>query len=442
MQNLENMGRLWQLYGFKANPFLTSALLVKGGILPLNSFVGRDNELKQLLKKFNSEGGSRTFVFGEVGVGKTTFVNFARAHMLKKGVFTPIDEIGIKSNFNPDTFILNTLSSIYITISKLPNRDNLISKETYKKLERLAEIETTRVSGGGFNILGSGVEVSRETVSTSSLSGMMLESFFKSLINEIHENTQKDVIIHYNNLERLKDSYVKEILEDLRDFFLTPYVHFVFVGNSHIWNVVQGMKRVSSIISTAPILIRTLEYKEVEEILDRRFRGLISDKTMGYIIPYNKQVLAELYDLYSGNIRDILNSLDTAVTRATVDKPIVLDKDDLAKILRQALNEDVLDKLQGRAREVLFKILEKDEITNKGIAISTGLKRPNVSGYLTDLVDVGCIELKRQNGKDKYWGVMPHIKWLNLKLDTEPRIGRQEHLAPKFVTERYSGESS
>ena len=161
---------------------------------------------------------------------------------------------------------------------------------------------------------------------------------------------------------------------------------------------------------------------------------MILDKKMTYIIPYNKEVLVELYDLYSGNIRDILNSLDTAVTKATVDRPIVLDKDDLAKILRQALNEDVLDKLQGRAREVLFKILEKGEITNKEIAILTGLKRPNVSGYLMDLANIGCIELKHQNGKDKYWGVMPHIKWLNLKLETEPRIGRQKHLTPKFVT--------
>lgn len=41
---------IWELYGVKENPFSTSPLLVKGGIIPLDSFVGRTENFGLFLK--------------------------------------------------------------------------------------------------------------------------------------------------------------------------------------------------------------------------------------------------------------------------------------------------------------------------------------------------------------------------------------------------------
>ena len=48
---------IWGLYGFGSNPFSTSPILVKGGDIPLECFVGREEQIKQLGKILGSRGG-------------------------------------------------------------------------------------------------------------------------------------------------------------------------------------------------------------------------------------------------------------------------------------------------------------------------------------------------------------------------------------------------
>ena len=127
MNDSEQRDGLWELYGLKTNPFSTSPLLVKGGVIPVESFHGRIEELKRLKKIFRSSGGNRILVCGDVGVGKTSFVNVARFRALQEGHFTPFKEIAVRSNWNPNSFIMNTLYAIHSTL-KLRN-DLVIKKE-------------------------------------------------------------------------------------------------------------------------------------------------------------------------------------------------------------------------------------------------------------------------------------------------------------------------
>ncbi|NOQ55355.1 MAG: hypothetical protein GQ477_00965 [Nanohaloarchaea archaeon] len=70
MKNDKFLNNIWELYGVKENPFSTSPILVLGGSLPIDCFVGRTKNINRLGKLFASKGGSRTLVFGDVGVGK------------------------------------------------------------------------------------------------------------------------------------------------------------------------------------------------------------------------------------------------------------------------------------------------------------------------------------------------------------------------------------
>ena len=56
-------------------------------------FVGRENDITRLQNLIGDSGGSRVLVSGDVGVGKTTFVNYVRSMAPSNSFFTSLREI-------------------------------------------------------------------------------------------------------------------------------------------------------------------------------------------------------------------------------------------------------------------------------------------------------------------------------------------------------------
>ena len=135
MQNNDCLKDIWELYGVRENPFSTSPILVIGGAIPIESFVGRREHIERLSKILGSRGGSRTFIYGDIGVGKTSFVNVVRSSAYEKNFFTHFKEITTQDKWEADDFIINTLSAIYSTLKLLKNKP--LSDDLYKKLEGL-----------------------------------------------------------------------------------------------------------------------------------------------------------------------------------------------------------------------------------------------------------------------------------------------------------------
>jgi Cdc6-like AAA superfamily ATPase len=419
---MENqLANIWELYGLRENPFSTSPLLVKGGTLPIESFVGRDEQVKRLLRIFGSRGGSRILVCGDVGVGKTTFVNYARNHALQNGFFTPFKEMGVQLYWDTDQFILNTLAGVYATAKLMKEEHRPLEKGTYKKLEALLEIGSKDFEGG-VSLAGFGVNYGRQTRQPTQISTITLENLFQEITAEIVEKTGKDMILHYNNLELLPENGITKIFNNLRDLLQTPNIHFVFVGNLTVKSIFQNMPRVSSIMSDTPIMIDSLKKEEIEEIIKKRMDKIRISKDLNYVVPYSPEVLKTLYDLYGGNIRDILNSLSTAITEVAKEKPVILDQPLLARTLKSVVEKRYLAGLQKRARQVLLEGVKHKEITNSELSVRTKIARTNMSTYIKQLETNGCMYLRRKEGKDKYWATDPKIRWLLL---TEGDINRK-----------------
>jgi len=407
----KSLNNIWELYGLKENPFSTSPLLVKGGTIPIDSFVGRIEELKRISRLFGSRGGSRILVYGDVGLGKTTFVNVARYNATKAGFFTPFKEIATQSDWDANSFILNTLSAIYSSIKIVEKK--IIDDKIFKKLESVVDFGVIDKSFG-IDVAGFGGNYSQTIRNPQVISQYTLQTFFQELVDEIAMKTEKDIIIHYNNLELIPEKKLRTIFENLGDFFQTKNVHFIFVGNLTTHSIIQSMPRLSSIMSDTPIVINELSLKEIEEIISARLKYLrIKDLT--YIVPYKKEVLKVLYDLYGGNIRNILNSLSTAVGEITTEKPIIINENDLAIILNSILEKRYLADIQPKAKVVLLEAVKHPEVTNKTLSKNTKIARSNVSTYVSQLQSSGCIYLRRKDGKDKYWAVEPRVKWALLK---------------------------
>ena len=414
-----DFSNIWELYGMRSNPFSTSPLLVKGGILPIESFSGRKEELERIFKQFRSSGGSRILVVGDVGVGKTTFVNVARHRAIEKGFFSPIKEIAVIGNWTAFDFILNTLFGFYSTLELQKQEDRVLSKESFETLKSLVQFNTLERKITGGNALGIGLEYQEERKNPQTITLMALQDIFEKVIEEVHAKTKKEVIIHYNNLERLQEKSVRTIFEDLRDFFQTPQVHFIFVGNLTIHSIFQSMPRVSSIISDTPIILKEMELVEIEKAIDIRLTKLRISEDLNVIKPFTDAALNALYELYKGNIRDILNSLSTAVLAGTHEKPIILSQTALTRILKQIVQKRFLTRQPPNAKKILEEAVKHEEITNRHLSRTTNIARSNVSKYIGDLQTAGCISLRRKDGKDKYWSVNPILRWLLLQENTE-----------------------
>ncbi|MEK6921118.1 MAG: P-loop NTPase fold protein [Nanoarchaeota archaeon] len=412
MQDNNSLKDIWELYGVKENPFSTSPILVIGGAIPIDSFVGRSEHITRLSKILGSKGGSRTFIYGDVGIGKTSFVNVVRSSAFEKGFFTHFKEITTQDAWSADDFILNTLSAIYATLKLLKQKP--IRDELYKKLESLFEIGRTNINAG-ISVAGFGGNYAVEQNATEKLPLFSLQTFFSEIVAEININTEKEVIIHYNNLELISEKKIKYLFDNLRDFFQTKGVHFIFIGNLTAYSILQSIPRFSSILSDTPFHIEVLNYEEVKEVIKKRFEYLRISKDYNIISPYTEDCLHVLYALMQGNIRDILNSLSTAVFDATNESPILLDRNRLARTLKEILEKRYLNTLTPRVRVVLAEIIKYDEITNKVLSDKLKMPRSNISTYIKELENSGCVYLRRKNGKDKYWKADPKIKWSLLK---------------------------
>ena len=416
---IESQKNIWELYGVDENPFSTSPLLVIGGVIPVESFVGRSEHIKRLWKIFCSKGGSRTFVYGDIGVGKTSFVNVVRHNAVKNGFFTPFKEIATQQDWDVDSFIMNTLSAIYASLKIL--KDKPVEPSSFKKLESLFEIGRT-TTNAGVSIAGFGGNYAKEKNATEQITTFNLQEVFQDIIKEIIDKTKKEVVIHYNNLELLPEKKIRYLFDNLRDFFQTKGVHFVFVGNLTVFSILQSTPRFASNLTDTPFHIETLSLDETKEIIRKRFEALRISKEFNLIYPFNDDSLKVLYDLMNGNIRNILNSLSTAVFEATDEKPVNIDRNKLAKILNDILEKRYLVSITTRPREVLNEIVKHEEITNKSLSDKLKIPRSNISTYVKTLEVSGCVYLRRKNGKDKFWSAEPKIKWLLLKQEPQQRL--------------------
>lgn len=408
MGNNERIADIWSLYGVKENPFLASPLLVIGGAVPIESFVGRVENIRRLNKILGSRGGSRSLVFGDFGVGKTSFVNVVRHSAMKMGYFTPVKEIAVLERWDADDFVLNTLAAIYSTL-KLFKEKECVGKDTMSQMETLFEIGRSDINIG-ISIAGFGGNYDSEK-KTGRLTSFGLQDFFNKVISEVIKNTGKEVIIHYNNLELLSEKKLRYLFENLRDFFQVAGVHFIFVGNLTVYSSIQSMPRFAHTLTDTPFNIEALTFEEVEEVIKKRFKALRIGSEVSVFYPYTHECLKILFDLMDGNLRYILNSLSTAVVEATDERPILFDKRQLAITLKSVLESRYLSKLKHKERIILDEIVKHKEITNKALSDKLKIPRPHISGYMKDLMNQGCVYLRRKNGKDKYWSADPKIRW-------------------------------
>ena len=174
------------------------------------------------------------------------------------------------------------------------------------------------------------------------------------------------------------------------------------------------MPKVRQIFNETPLMVGSFSVEDIDRIMDKRIESL---RISGYTIvkPYDTNALKSLHALYGGVIRDILNSLSSAISFSVKERPVVLSRDSLAIVLNKLAHERYLSMLTPKEQEIIKEMLNFNEVTNTQLSKKLGVAGQNISKYFNKLKTSGCVALRRSEGRQNFYTVEPRLRWLLLK---------------------------
>ena len=402
----------WRRYNLGGNPYFITPLTIDGGVLDFSSFVGREQEKKQI-KKIIEQGSVRSMIVGSAGVGKTSLLNYVRDKASKDQYFTTLKEIEINKPISCNEFVIITLSAIYEEVKR---RNLSLSPELTANLEALYSLTAM-------------TELLNTPNSVTQLNYNKLSSLFQKTLKEIITPRFKGVILHYDNLDNIKEwQALHKLFGEIRDLlYNTPDVIFFFVSNRFLPKIIALQPRVRQIFLMPPVEVPPLELKDIKEILDKRIDAL-KLKGATPIHPHTEKSLGILFKLHNGNLREILNSLSNCILELPpTNSPTQIDEFLVKELLFNKVNKLYLSKLTDTEKEILLKIIDKGAITPSGIADLTGKTRPNISSkYLPKFEDMGVIEFKGSESIYRYYEVSPELKWWKLEMNEKEKLKAEQ----------------
>ena len=135
----------------------------------------------------------------------------------------------------------------------------------------------------------------------------------RDLLDYALKEGAQGMLLHLNNLENLSEvdaERAADMLRGIRDqVLLLDGLHVIVVGTTDaVRTVVQHHTQVRSVFSN-PVVLDPLPLPEVHQLLDHRYRALQLDPDRSWRAPVTDAVVEQLYHLFRGDLRGMLNSL-------------------------------------------------------------------------------------------------------------------------------------
>lgn len=304
---------MWEPFGLRSSPFFQEELKpTAGDEHPISLFVGREAEVRRVVRRVRSDRTSRTIVEGEPGIGKTSFVNRVKAEAAGMGVATHEHPVRVTSESTRASFVgdvLRALGRIRLASGKRSRAGDAFWDRAVRRLEG------GDIGGGGVTAAGFGASVSRSYAAPAVAGDALYEELGEAL-TLLRKELSGGVLIHVNNLESVTESAARAaalLLLDLRDYLLIPGAHWIFVGAAGVEDTIfRFYDQVGGIFPAAEVL-DPLPAPMVEELLELRYRHLATGGPL--VRPVAPADAARLYSLYGGDLRNFLRLLGDAADR-------------------------------------------------------------------------------------------------------------------------------
>jgi len=300
---------VWSRFGFRANPLDPTPLGISDDDRQL--LVGREDELHQFLTLSSNIHGI-ILVEGNIGVGKTSFVNAAQHDLAKKGFLPSHQTIEVAETTEPSNLILSSLSNLIYSLEKTHGPDACKKDPPLQDGKQLVASTVQSGWGGQISILGIGGGLQRQqTVTTppAPVLTTMIQKFDEWVNSAVQKHSYKAGIVPINNFDRLSDQELLELVNRSRDLILLrPNILWVLIGKIGMFNMLENQaRRVSEIITGQPIVLHPLPLKKVHEAIDVRVKTFNIEPNAK--LPIESKFIDLLYDVSDGEIRFILKRL-------------------------------------------------------------------------------------------------------------------------------------
>jgi hypothetical protein len=324
------VGSVWHLFGLRDSPFFQDVLQpASDASRPASLFVGRTPELRRLARRIIGTTSTRFIVQGGPGVGKTSFVNRLKCELARYGVLSHEKPVRITPDMNCRALTAEVLKVLLrirheARVAAARRSSVLLRKakefaagdKFWTYIARLVKGQDLLNAGLAIGAFGGSYERGRIPAEIPDLSLYdELEEAVATLINETrdHPDTNRQILIHMNNLEIFppeQAARTASVLRDFRDYLMIPGAQWIFVGPTGVEMDIFGAYQSLSGVFPLASHLEPLSADEVRAILERRYEHL--KRGMAFTPPVEIEQAVSLYAIYHGDLRQYLRLLDEA----------------------------------------------------------------------------------------------------------------------------------
>jgi hypothetical protein len=344
------MKSMWTQFGFSKTPYRTTPLEASAEDFEL--FTGRvGGESAEILTAMDTTDGSVVVVSGDVGIGKTSFVNIQQ-HLLATEAAIWGPELIPCIQMTP-----LTMEDSITTLARRIVEDAVLNIEAYcsqHKKRVPTECKTVRdwlshrPTKVGFQLTlglaGAGYQVSLPPVGDATLATW--RNILHAIAIEVREILKVDgFTVCLDNAETLTYVELVRLLMSYRDtLFVIKGVWWIIIGPSELYKQIDALdRRVSQRISGSGVELSHLSIDEFHDLINRRVK--VYRKRDDAVSPLSKNLHDLLFQAACGEVRFVLDTADKLVQKIVKN----VRTDAMQRMPAKAASHEVLERVMTEA---------------------------------------------------------------------------------------------
>jgi hypothetical protein len=414
---------LWNHLGFQQNPYFATPIDVSAEGCDL--FVGRGEEVRRLINKWDEPAGCVTIIGGNIGTGKTSFLNVCQYLSLSgkqqfgltydpPRLLPAFDKVQVEPTTDDRDLLTRILWAAARSVKEACERLELDTPPSCAELSHwlgTTVSSQTHGSTGGMTIAGTGFQAGSTSASTlrapSDLTVEVLGSKLATLAKEVSTLAPyRGIVVALDNIELVDSEVLIELLNRYRDtLFATPNVWWVLIGQRGLFDLIGAESpRVAQRIKGTETTLEGLSWEDFHLAVGVRMGHFRTRPDA--IGPLSDELLRLLFDASAGEIRNVFKMADQIVSDAIAREPALTNvAPDLAEaVLTESVREQLkrLD-LDAKEARVVREISTRGAVRPKDYKDLGFQNAPNfLQGALQPLQEKGLIGKSTQGNAAVY----------------------------------------
>lgn len=389
----------WRRWGLKDNPYASNSI----DETTLELFMGRSTEIQAL---HDALSGVKSVIFlqSQIGHGATSLGNFLRCGLSQRRLyFSPFLELKVDAGQDFYQVIANLIESINWSIKQkylyIAKDEQFVNHEA--KSKHFFTAVSSRLTYKNFHEAAGPCLYEEAKKLFASIRNIVLRLGYEHGIL---------LQICLQNLQTNADcEYLYEFKEKLPGLFSMEYYKWLLIGNAAVKKIFYPTNQRNTATYWSEMTLGPLEFKELEEILQRRKEQLALNQYTR--LPISVEVIKYLYSACNGSLKDIFlicTKLMDSLDGYQISSEINLEsaRPTIKKILQEHLREKNLTVLSFEIMEFLVK---KGHAASGVIADHLQKRRPNISKILNHLNKAGLVQMEVR-GRNRIYYPLTEVK--------------------------------